>query len=269
MRTIPRRHHQEGAAQPLNRPALLTRRGWVFDDDTGDWALCFEEDIVLVPRYLEVMNGLIAHVDAEPGIVQVSATGDTVAPGSRLFDFGLCPIGSSQDCVKQAIRKHLGRLAVATACSYGRHIGVEGEHFTPEVFAKHGYDNPPDLAGEPPEFVGDVSAIVPELLREDQRAWASELDAAWKSRLQHASAEDESRATDAESRLADAVAFAAWAEDRASAVRARLMYVEALLDVPERRVQSVLNRRSWRLTTCLRILGGGLRTIAAKFRRDA
>jgi len=146
---------------------------------------------------------------------------------------------------------------------------VEGEHFTPEVFAELGYDNPPDLADEPPEFVGDVSAIVPELLREDQRAWASELDEAWKSRLQHASAEDEARSTDAESRLADAVAFAAWAEDRASALRARLMYVEALFDVPERRVQSVLNSRSWRLTTCLRILGGGFRTIAAKLRRDA
>ena len=182
MRTIPRCHHQEGAAQPLNRPALRTRRGWVFDDDTSDWALFPEEDFVLAPRYLEVMNGLIAHVDAEPGIVQASATGDTVAPrvrgedalcpvfhawavalrrahylerkrnvdaylevlsdipyfrrdhaavGSRLFDFGLHSIGSSQDCVEQAIREHLGRLAVVTACSYGRHIGVEGEHFTP------------------------------------------------------------------------------------------------------------------------------------------
>lgn len=51
------------------------------------------------------------------------------------------PLGATQDYVKWAIRNKMGKLAVTSGLHMGRYIGVEGEHFTPELFAKLGYEN--------------------------------------------------------------------------------------------------------------------------------
>jgi hypothetical protein len=51
------------------------------------------------------------------------------------------PLATSQDYVKWAIRNAMGKLAVTSGLHLGRYIGAEGEHFTPEVFAKLGYQN--------------------------------------------------------------------------------------------------------------------------------
>ncbi len=191
---------------------------------------------------------------------------DHVAVISRLVDFGLYPIGSAQDRVKQAIRKHFGVLAVTTARPYGRYIGVEGEHSTPESFAELGYDNPPSIPDEVPEFDDAVAALVPVLVREDQRAWARELNAVWESRLEGATAEAERRSADAEARLAEAAEAAAQTEARASAIRDQLADRELQLEATERELRTMLDSRSWRVTGALRMLGGGSRIAASRFR---
>jgi hypothetical protein len=51
------------------------------------------------------------------------------------------PLASQQDHVKEAIRNKMGKLALTSGLRMGRHIGAEGEHFTPEMFAKMGYQD--------------------------------------------------------------------------------------------------------------------------------
>ncbi|MEJ3403526.1 hypothetical protein WDJ51_02155 [Rathayibacter sp. YIM 133350] len=62
------------------------------------------------------------------------------------------PLGTSQDAVKQAIRRSDRKLAVTTGYALGRYVGREGEHFTEELFASMGYGEPavaPDSAKVP------------------------------------------------------------------------------------------------------------------------
>jgi hypothetical protein len=54
---------------------------------------------------------------------------------------GVYPLGSEHDLVKQAIRNKMGKLALTSGLRMGRHIGAEGEHFIPEMFAKMGYQD--------------------------------------------------------------------------------------------------------------------------------
>jgi hypothetical protein len=49
------------------------------------------EDLVLSPRYLEILATLIAYVDVEPRVAQVSATGDTFLTQQRRTN-SLCPM---------------------------------------------------------------------------------------------------------------------------------------------------------------------------------
>ena len=51
------------------------------------------------------------------------------------------PFTSVQDSVNRAIMNKMGKLAVTSGLHLGRYIGAEGEHFTPELFAKLGYEN--------------------------------------------------------------------------------------------------------------------------------
>ena len=60
---------------------------------------------------------------------------------SALQRHSVYPMVTSQDSVKQAIRNTMGKLAVTTGLHLGKYIGAEGEHFTPEFFAKLGYQN--------------------------------------------------------------------------------------------------------------------------------
>jgi hypothetical protein len=150
---------------------------------------------------------------------------------------------------------------VTTELSYGRYIGMSGEHYTPEIFAELGCDNRPDDTEELTEFTGDVSELVPALLRNDQQAWAREFYAAWQSKLRLITAVT-ARAIEAENRLADAVTLAAQAEDRASAAQARLKREEVLVDASDRWTQSLMDSRSWRITAPLRAISAGFQTIA-------
>jgi hypothetical protein len=53
----------------------------------------------------------------------------------------LYPLGSDIDHVTAAIRNKMDKLALTSGSRMGRYIGVEGEHFTPEIFAKLGFEN--------------------------------------------------------------------------------------------------------------------------------
>jgi hypothetical protein len=54
---------------------------------------------------------------------------------------GVYPLGSDKDHVEVAIRNNMGKLALTSGLRMGRHIGAEGEHFTPEMFEKMGFQN--------------------------------------------------------------------------------------------------------------------------------
>ena len=60
---------------------------------------------------------------------------------STLKRHGVYPLYTSQDSVKRAIRNTMGKLAVTSGLHLGKYIGEEGEHSTPELFAKLGYQN--------------------------------------------------------------------------------------------------------------------------------
>ncbi len=296
-----------------------------FQDTAANWATFFEEDLVLSSRYLEILATLISFVDAEPRVVQVSATGDTILTKdmrtdalypmwhawgfalrrdhfrerttivnkyletiadlpyfmrdeedvrSALVGFGLYPIASSQDYIKQEIRRHFGRLAVTTARSYGRYIGKDGEHFTPRIFAELGYEYSQDVADGPPTFTQDISAALADLCRNDQRAWAIEFDAVIKSRIESTHAQADVRASNAESRVADAEARLAEAQELVvealsteSELRDRLSHLQAVYEDAIRQIEKVTASHSWRSTAGFRVLGGLTRTISEKLRR--
>jgi len=205
-------------------------------------------------HYLERRGIIDAYLAALADVPYFQRDHDTVL--ARLVEFGLYPIGSAQDRVKQAVRKHYGKLAVTTAKPYGHYIGAKGEHFVPQTFSELGYDIPPTVPSEVPEFGDGIGAIVPRLVREDQRAWARELQTEWESRLRRATAHAKRCSAEAEIRLAEAVASAARAEYEASVVRGQLADMEVLLDAAENQVRSMLNSRSWRFTAGLRMFGG-------------
>lgn len=54
---------------------------------------------------------------------------------------GVYPLGSDKDHVEAAIRNNMGKLALTSGVHMGRYIGAEGEHFTPEMFEKSGFQN--------------------------------------------------------------------------------------------------------------------------------
>ena len=77
------------------------------------------------------------------------------------------PLGSSQDQVKEAIRNKMDKLALTSGLRMGRYIGAEGEHFTPETFAKMGFQNSEPYRGT--EFhiaPNDVAKILTVLKHE-------------------------------------------------------------------------------------------------------
>lgn len=51
------------------------------------------------------------------------------------------PLASSQDSVKEATRNKMGKLALTSGLRMGRYIGAEGEHFTPEMFVRMGFQD--------------------------------------------------------------------------------------------------------------------------------
>ncbi len=246
---------------------------------TGDTMLPERRDTdVLVPmfhawafalrrsHYLERKGIIDAYLEACGDVPYYQRDHDAVI--ARLVDFGIYPIGSAQDRVKQSIRKHFGRLALTTGRAYGRYIGVEGEHFTPETFTELGYDDPPDVSAALPDLADAIASMVPGLVREEQRAWSRELNVVWEDRLRTARSDAEARAAEAGRRLADAEADARRSADEVSALRARLAETEARLEASEREVHAMRASRSWRATAGLRTLGEKGRSAAPAFLRD-
>jgi hypothetical protein len=60
---------------------------------------------------------------------------------STLKRHNVYPLVTSQDSIKRACRNTMGKLAVTSGLHLGKYIGAEGEHCTPELFAKLGYQN--------------------------------------------------------------------------------------------------------------------------------
>jgi hypothetical protein len=82
---------------------------------------------------------------------------------------GVLTLGTSQDYAKQAIRVAMGRVAVTTGRPHGRYIGSSGEHFTPEIFTKLGYDAQP--CPSPGKInLPDITSELVEILIEEQRS---------------------------------------------------------------------------------------------------
>jgi len=57
------------------------------------------------------------------------------------------PLGTDIDHVTAAIRNKMDKLALTSGLRMGRYIGAEGEHFTPEIFAKLGFENQDSYTG--------------------------------------------------------------------------------------------------------------------------
>ena len=202
---------------------------------------------------------------------------DNAAIMDLFVEEGMYPVGTSQDYVKQAIRRDRGLLAVTTGLNFGRYIGAEGEHFDPETFERLGYGSPAPVSMAPLAFAEPVGEAAERVDREDRRQWAGELDAVWTSRLHEAVAAAESQAADAaawaEAADARSEAVAAWAvaadarseaaetrleqcEAERSELESRLGAVEASLADAVARLEEVRASRSWKLTAPIRALRG-------------
>jgi hypothetical protein len=125
-----------------------------------------------------------------------------------------------------------------------------------------------------PTLAADISTVVAELYRDDQRDWALEFDAVIKSRIESTCAQAdvrasnaELRATNAEARLAEALEAVLEAEKTASALRTNLSHLQAHYDGAVREVAMVRASHSWRCTASFRLLGGLTRTMLEKVHR--
>jgi hypothetical protein len=81
---------------------------------------------------------------------------------------------SSQDCAETLVTWHLGRARVTTEEAYGRYIGVEGLHSTPETYAAAGYAHI-QLQWRPPAPAPLESALLDALVAEIRRGETSRL----------------------------------------------------------------------------------------------
>jgi hypothetical protein len=103
------------------------------------------------------------------------------------------PLGSSQDHVKAAIRNKMNKLAVTSGLRMGRYIGAEGEHFTPEIFAKMGFQNWDSYSGSefhitPHEFEKILTVLKHEVLLSVHREASHQVEF-WFSQMSQANNE--------------------------------------------------------------------------------
>lgn len=104
---------------------------------------------------------------------------DDDAVYAGLVPEGLLPLGTSQDSIKQAIRRKTGRLAVTTGLPYGTYVGADGEHFNREIFDALGYGSPRPAAAELPRFQEPLDDVVSVLSDEEDVMWATQMRATW------------------------------------------------------------------------------------------
>ena len=79
---------------------------------------------------------------------------------------GLFPMGSSQDYVKRAAMRKLGRIALTTRIPYGFYVGELGEHFNPQAYRAMGYDRRPDIMPGAPDVSGNLAQFVEKAIEE-------------------------------------------------------------------------------------------------------
>ena len=104
---------------------------------------------------------------------------DDDAVYAGLVPEGLLPLGTSQDSIKQAIRRKTGRLAVTTGSPYGTYVGADGEHFNQEIFDALGYSSPRAAASELPRFQEPLDELISALSDEEDVMWAGQMRATW------------------------------------------------------------------------------------------
>jgi hypothetical protein len=66
---------------------------------------------------------------------------DRVGLARTFASLGVIPHGIGNDHIYLGLVYRLGRLAITTGKSYGRYIGVEGEHMTQKSFARFGFED--------------------------------------------------------------------------------------------------------------------------------
>jgi glycosyltransferase involved in cell wall biosynthesis len=124
------------------------------------WAFALSRDFwVERTRYTDV------YLDSTKG--QPYYKRDRVKAFRALTEVGLFSgLGVSQDAVKEATLYACGRIAVTTHEHHGRYIGEAGEHFTPELFDRLGFQNWDSLNANFPDFKRPAQDIAYELFRD-------------------------------------------------------------------------------------------------------
>jgi hypothetical protein len=103
------------------------------------------------------------------------------------------PVASSQDYIKQALRRHFHRVSLTTSEHYGRYIGRTGEHFTEEFFNAMGYaDIQVVEKNATVDYVWDVATRL-KFIDFDDNAYHQELLDIWLSRYDSLLASHDSR----------------------------------------------------------------------------
>ena len=83
---------------------------------------------------------------------------------------GFKPGSTSQDYAKSCAMAALGMVKVATHANFGHYIGAKGLHFTPEIYAKHGFADSV-LFDKPITQAFELDATTFDKLLLEQRKW--------------------------------------------------------------------------------------------------
>lgn len=155
---------------------------------------------------------------------------------------GVFTLGTSQDYVKQAIMVAMGRVAVTTGRAYGRYIGVNGEHFTPEIFKDLGYDRQSQPAVEKTQLPPITNECVDRLLLEQRSAVARETLNVVNKRVNDTVA----------SMRAELSSLERAHEGEVNALWCRLSSTESDLRAAQDQLAAIARSTSWRVTRPLR-----------------
>lgn len=187
-----------------------------------------EERRPFVRAYLGLMNG-------SPYYLR-----DYDAVTAGMADLGILTLGTSQDYVKQAIRVALSRVAVTTGRNYGEYIGINGEHFTPEIFSELRYDAQPSPSEQMIDLGQCAESFIDSLIAEQQS-----LVAHVALRLAN------QRVRSIESQLISQEDTHA---ERVDALWCRIRTTEAELHEAKHQLDAIAESTSWRITKPLRAM---------------
>lgn len=185
-----------------------------------------------ISAYLDLMNGK-SYFERDYSAVTAGLAAD-----------GILTLGTSQDYVKQAIRVATGRVAVTTGRVHGTYIGVNGEHFTPEIYRKLGYDTQPPVSEHITRFAPCDTAWVGALVEEQRRLVALET-----LRLAEARKSEELDWAREQTRCIEQMH-----RREQEILSGQLARLEADLNDAQRRLSAMTHSTSWRLTKPLRNL---------------